>query len=44
MRLLGFEANGTLAEGAQVDLVPCATLMVLRNAESVIPDLVRAGD
>ena len=43
-RLLGFEANGTLAEGAQVDLVPCATLMVLRNAESVIPDLVRAGD
>jgi len=43
-RLLGYEATGTLAEGAQVDLTACATLMVLRNAESVIPDLVRAGD
>jgi putative selenate reductase len=37
----GCTVEGNLAEGTQVDLTPCATLMVLSNAESVIPDLVR---
>jgi len=43
-RLLGWEATGTLAEGTQVDFTPWATLLVLRNAESVVPDLVRTEE
>jgi putative selenate reductase len=41
-QLLGWQAEATLAEGTTVDFTPCATLMVLLNAESAIPDLVRA--
>ena len=40
--LLGWTAQGTLAEGTTVDFAPCATLLVLLNAESIIPDLVGA--
>jgi putative selenate reductase len=32
-----WEARGKLPEGAEVDLSPCATLIVLLNAESVVP-------
>ena len=39
----GCEARATLAEGTTVDLSPRATLMVLLNAEPVIPDLVRTA-
>jgi putative selenate reductase len=39
----GCEVQGNLAEGTRVDLSPCATLMVLSNAESAIPDLVRGS-
>ena len=38
--LLGWTAQGTLAEGTSVDFAPCATLLVLLNAETIIPDLV----
>jgi putative selenate reductase len=41
--LTGWTAQATLAEGATVDFTPCATLLVLINAESVIPDLVRSA-
>jgi putative selenate reductase len=40
-QLTDWEAQGTLAEGSTVDLSPCATLLVLTQAESVLPDLVR---
>jgi putative selenate reductase len=43
-RVTGWEANAKLAEGTEVDLVPCATLLVLANAESTIPDLVAKGE
>jgi len=33
----GWEVRGKLAEGTEVDLSPCATLIVLLNAESVVP-------
>jgi putative selenate reductase len=35
----GWEVRGNLAEGTEVDLSPCAALIVLLNAESVVPDL-----
>jgi putative selenate reductase len=35
--LLGFEALGTLPEGAQVDLSPCATLLTLLFAQPELP-------
>jgi putative selenate reductase len=41
--LNGWEAQATLAEGTTVDFTPCATLLVLLNAEPVIPDLVRTA-
>jgi putative selenate reductase len=41
--LTGWEVQGTLAEGTTIDFTPCVTLMVLINAESVIPDLVQAA-
>jgi hypothetical protein len=41
--LTGWEARATLAEGTTVDFTPCATLLVLLNAEPVIPDLVRTA-
>ncbi len=34
-----WEVRGKLAEGTEVDLTPCATLIVLLNAEPVVPDL-----
>ena len=34
-----WEVRGNLAEGTEVDLTPCATLIVLLNAEPVVPDL-----
>jgi len=37
--LLGFEAQGALAEGAQVDLAPCATLLGLLFAQAEVPGL-----
>ena len=40
--LTDWTAQGTLAEGTTIDFTPCATLLVLLNAESVIPDLVQA--
>jgi putative selenate reductase len=35
--LLDWEGTGVLPEGTQVDLTPCATLIALLNAESVVP-------
>jgi uncharacterized protein (DUF39 family) len=40
---LGCAVQGVLAEGTRVDLAPAATLMVLANAETVIPDLVQGA-
>jgi len=40
--LTGWTAQGKLAEGSTIDFSPCATLLVLLNAESVLPDLVKA--
>jgi putative selenate reductase len=41
--LTGWTAEAVLAEGTTVDFTPCATLLVLINAEPAIPDLVRAA-
>jgi putative selenate reductase len=38
-KFTGWEVRGNLAEGTEVDLSPCAALIVLLNAESVVPDL-----
>ena len=35
--------QGVLAEGTRVDLTPCATLLVLTQAEAVLPGLVRSS-
>jgi putative selenate reductase len=35
---IGWEVEGNLAEGTEVDLSACATLLVLINAESAVPD------
>jgi len=35
-----WEVEGNLAEGTRIDLTPCATMLVLLNVESVLPDMV----
>jgi putative selenate reductase len=41
-RFIDWEALGDLEEGSTVDLAPCATLLVLLNAESALRELVMA--
>ena len=35
-----WEVEGNLAEGTRIDLTPCATMLVLLNVETALPDLV----